>query len=883
MQHQFRRPRLLRLRIFLAFDPAASDNRVSALLRSDLTPMATTPCSDNAPEPKPAIESVWRAPLLPVAVLVTTGMVLDRRAAVPLGVSLTVTAAALFAWAVARLGKRTGLPLAYLAVAVGAFGAAYHHARRDLYSADDIGAFVATEPLPVRLRGVLDEEPIVEWQPPHAGLRTMVVEHPTTTTLRVTALCHNDDWKPASGRARLVVSAALEGLHAGDGVEVIGRLSAPHAATNPGEFDYAGRMRDQRIRAVIHASKTPAVVTRLDEGWRRSPTGWLAAVRGWGQRSLAESLPESTRGVATALLLGDGSTMTREDWEKYIQTGVIHVLAISGQHLSILAFFLGWTLRLLHVRPHRSAVIVAVGLFAYALLTGGQPPVLRAAVMVWTVCIALLLRRRIAYANLFVTAWLAAAVLNPADLFSFGCQMSFLCVAVMFWGTSPWLAARKVDPLEREAEKSDPWWRQRCRCLARIVAAQYLFSAAIWFAGTPLVAARGHVVSPVAVLLGPPVVLLTSVALVAGLVLLFVHALCWPLTPIFAMLVHGSLTSCEWLVRLGERLPGGYWYVSDIPEWWLWVSYLVLFCALLFKPLRQRWRWAAGAGTTWLVVGLLWLTVRPRTEELRCTFLAVGHGGCTVLETPDGRVLLYDAGAMTGPDVTRRQIAPFLWHRGIQRIDEVFLSHADLDHFNGLTLLLERFAVGQVSCTPSFAQKNIPGVAVTLAALERHGVPVRILRAGDGLAAGTVTLEVLHPPSTGPDGNENARSLVLLVRHAGHTLLLTGDLEGQGLQRVLGLPAQPVDVLMAPHHGSRAANVPALAEWARPRLVISCQGPPHWPSRGNNPYIERGVPVLGTWPHGAVTVRSRDAGLTVETFVTKQHLEWRRNAADQFP
>ncbi len=82
---------------------------------------------------------------------------------------------------------------------------------------------------------------------------------------------------------------------------------------------------------------------------------------------------------------------------------------------------------------------------------------------------------------------------------------------------------------------------------------------------------------------------------------------------------------------------------------------------------------------------------------MRCTFLAVGHGGCTVLEAPDGRTLLYDAGALGGPEGDRPPNLAFLWHRGISRIDEVFLSHADLDHFNGLPALLDRFAVGQVT------------------------------------------------------------------------------------------------------------------------------------------------------------------------------------------
>jgi competence protein ComEC len=235
-----------------------------------------------------------------------------------------------------------------------------------------------------------------------------------------------------------------------------------------------------------------------------------------------------------------------------------------------------------------------------------------------------------------------------------------------------------------------------------------------------------------------------------------------------------------------------------------------------------------------------------------------------VLETPDGRVLVYDAGALAGPDVTRRQIAPFLWHRGVRRIDEVFLSHADLDHFNGLPSLLERFTVGQVTLTPSFADKPTLGVHEALAAIERGGVRTRVLTAGD------LTIAVLHPPTAGPDGNENARSLVLEVRHAGHSILLTGDLEGPGLERVLGLPPHPVDVLMAPHHGSKVANTPALAAWCRPRLVVACLGPPPWPTKVAEVYEGRGATYLGTWPHGAVTLVSHRTGLVAETFRTGQ-------------
>jgi len=418
------------------------------------------------------------------------------------------------------------------------------------------------------------------------------------------------------------------------------------------------------------------------------------------------------------------------------------------------------------------------------------------------------------------------------------------------------------------------WW------LARQIFLSYLVTFAVWLAVAPLVAGRFHLVSPIAILIGPPVVFFTTIALLSGFLMLFAAAICEPLVPLCAWFVHTSLDLCDFLIHFGQRLPLAYWYVCDIPDWWLWGFYLGLLTWLTVQPLRQFRTLSCFAAFIWIIVGLVGFWLRPGTDEFRCTFLAVGHGGSTVLETPDGRVLLYDAGAMTGPDVTRRQIAPFLWQRGIHRVDEVFLSHADIDHFNGVNALAERFVIGQVTCTPTFAEKNIPGVKQTLNFLETKKIPIRIVRAGDRLSAGPVILEVLHPPARGPDGRENFRSLVLHVRYRENSLLLTGDLEGPGLERVLELPLPKVDVLMAPHHGSRAgdarelANRTSLAVQTQPRVIVSCQGLPKSAPNKPDPYVACGARFLGTWPHGAVSLRTTPAGLVVDTFKSRQQLEF---------
>jgi competence protein ComEC len=445
---------------------------------------------------------------------------------------------------------------------------------------------------------------------------------------------------------------------------------------------------------------------------------------------------------------------------------------------------------------------------------------------------------------------------------------------VLIWGVGRWLTPRELSPVEQLIEESRTLPGKVVRAGFRAVWVAFAVSLILGAVNSPLVLARQNVVSPVGVILGPPLVFLTSVALIAGFLLLLVAPLgTWPAWP-FAFVTRWSLAACEWLVRLAEDVPGAWVYAPGPTTWWLVGFYVGVAGVVLFDG---RWRlWFLAGLAAWVLGGLALPTERRDADELRVTFLAVGNGGCVVMETPDGRVLFYDAGTISGPDVTRRVIAPYLWSRGIRRIDEVFVSHADLDHYNGLAALMDRFPVGQVTLTPSFREKPTPGVGETLAAIDRHRVRLRIAKAGDRFEAGDVAIEVLHPPELGPAGNENARSMVLLVRHAGHTILLTGDLEGAGQSAVRHRELPPVDVMLAPHHGAVSANAPGrdkddrptpgvMAAWARPRFVVSSQGREPGGHLSES-YGAAGGVVWDTATSGAITVRSHPTGLIAESY-----------------
>jgi competence protein ComEC len=810
---------------------------------------------------------IWQAPLAPVALALTVGIILDRYVAIPLALSCSAALALLFAWATAR---RPLNPIAtvVLWLAIVAAGAALHQWYRDAIPANDIRLLATSEGQPVRLRGVVHSEPTHLLGILDDPLRTFPAKPSTRMAVAAGHVERQGDWLPVSGVSQVILGSKRDDLHVGDEVELVGRLVAPPGPANPGEFDYAEFLRDQGIGAILSVPDAPDAVNVRREGWPRSLFGWLAVLRSRAMKVLDEYLPEQQRGVAAALLLGDGSRMTGQAWEDYLRTGVIHVLAISGQHLVVLAGFLGIVTKALFLRRRLAVLVIALLLFGYALLTGGRPPVMRAAWMVVAYAGGILLRRPTLAANILALAWIGVALCNPTDVFNTGCQLSFLAVAVLIWGVAQ-LEEREPDPLQQLIDESRPWLTTQSLRLLGWLAWIYAINAAVWLAVTPLVAARYHLVSPVSLLIGPPMVLLSSLALLFGLGMFVAAPVFSPLAAALAWLTNWCLIACEALVNWASAWPGAYFFVPDVPHWWLAGFYLGVLAFLAVPWVQQRWRPSLLLGLGWASLGCVLVLWRPAPGEFRCTFLAVGHGGCTVLETPRGQVIVYDAGAIAGPDVSRRHIAPFLWNRGIRRIDEMIISHGDLDHFNGLPALLERFAVGRVTLTPTFADRTTPGVGFTLRAMERHGLKSRVMQWPDQWETDGIIFEALHPPARGPEGNENARSLVLALRYQELTVLLTGDLEGAGLERVLALSPRLVDVLMAPHHGSRTSNTKELAAWARPKLVVSCQGPPKSIAREANPYEAIGARWVSTWSQGAVTIRRDGGSFIAETFQTK--------------
>jgi len=647
----------------------------------------------------------------------------------------------------------------------------------------------------------------------------------------------------------------------GDRVEAFGWLAAPFPALNDGEFDYAERLRKQGVVALLQC-ETATSLSLLEAGSLWTPLrirdGLIEACR----KRLQKWMPLKEAGVAEAAVLGAKSSIRREDLEPWVNSGTLHLLVVSGWHVAVVAAAAWWMARFLIRSRRRRAIAALAAVWTYTVLTGCEAPAVRAAVFTSTMLFGVVLGRPMQPINSLAAGVLVLLVADPQQLFHTGAQLSVIAVMGLLL-----FPQKLVKPLPR----IDPDLGQPYPVAARMrhgVFMAFVASACAWAAAAPLVAHQFHLFSPasiwLSVILAP--ILIAAIGFSVAVLILADFAVAAP----FAWAAEGCVKFLNFVVANSEWLPGGFYFCSGPPLWW--VAGVVV---ALWLPFIVRARWTAGTlhgGTVaiWSLLGAFTWSMPARPGAASFHQLAVGHGNAGVLQTPDGRTFLFDCGSMTVPGVGERIIAPFLWRRNIQTIDAVFVSHADVDHFNGLPALLARFRVGAVFAPPQFARMDQPAVQVAADAMKRHRTPLQFVWAGDRMKADGVELEMLWPTVSAKGSSDNSNSLVIDARWQGRSILSTGDLSEDGLRTMLRTEPPPINVFVIPHHGGRSCNPPELAEWASPRLAIGSQ---HGKSGDTiSVYRDVGAFTARTDLDGAVTIHWKNGDLLMTTFHTKRHI-----------
>ncbi len=643
-------------------------------------------------------------------------------------------------------------------------------------------------------------------------------------------------------------------FHPGERWRLTVRLKRPHGSYNPNGFDFEAWALERDIRATGYLRKSPA--TRRLRGMVYRPGYVIERLREGVRDHFHDVLGDRPyEGVLRALAIGDESGIARSDWRVFQRTGVVHLMSISGLHVTMVsglffaaAYGLWRRLPRLALRlPARKAAVMigALGALGYALLAGFAVPTQRTVYMLAVIAAALWWGRNIGVPLVLCWALAIVTLLDPWAVLAPGFWLSFGAVALMVFAGS--------GRLQR------PHWLREAA----------LTQWAVTLGLTPLLLVlfqQVSVVSPFANAFAIPLVSLVVVPL----------ALLGAVVPVDGILLAAH-EIMSWVMRALQAmsaLPDAVWQQHAPPLWTVPLALLGMTWLLLPRGFPARWLGLPLGAPMFLL-----LPTAPAQDELRVAVLDVGQGLATVVQTAH-HTLLYDAGPRFSADSDSGNwiVVPYLRGVGIARLDGFIVSHDDNDHSGGAASVLDAVPVG-------WFMSSLPQGRELLAAAPQP----RLCFAGQRWQWDGVDFELLHPEWESYAGDaykDNYRSCVLKVTTHYGSLLLPADVERDAEIELLDArpAALTADVLVVPHHGSKTSSTADFVQQVHPALAIFTVG---YRNRFGHPkpevmdrYRDLGSRLYRSDNDGMVRLDFRPDGIAVQTWRRARPRYWLAESED---
>jgi competence protein ComEC len=665
-------------------------------------------------------------------------------------------------------------------------------------------------------------------------------------------------------------------------IRVTVRLHPPQRYLDPGVWSYADALQSRGIS--VESTADPATIQVLDATHTPAACRFAAAQR-WSsshlnhltQTPMIAHMPQMLRltsadtAMLSAMLFGDRTLLQRSVRTAFERTGSFHLFVVAGMHIALLLAAVFFCLQRLHAPRWIAAALAIAMTTVYAFMTGFGAPAQRALLMSSVYLLMRLLGRERHALNALGAATLGMLALRADVLTEAGFQMTVLAVFAIAGIAVP-LGERSLMPYARSLRdighvRHDPYLRPRLtqlrvslRWIGHALASRSIprtqttlvqrapslvARAALYVCELILITLTAEIVMalPMAIyfhratpfaapanLLALPMVGLLMACAIAT----FVASLLHPLLAVVpatctALLMHGVsfvISRLSALHGADVRMPAPY-LLGTIFAGALWCIAVVL--------LRRSPPWAGRIACGLVPLGLA-LVLWPRTptlhrDLLEFTAIDVGQGDSLLLASPQGQTMLIDAGGPTGSsapvdengfDVGEEVVSPYLWSRGLRRIDVAVLTHAHSDHIGGMSAVLRNFRPRELWLSIDFNEPRLQ--ALLQEAMQRH-IVIRRLHTGDSITWSGTHVQILSPsPNYQPRSTPtNDDSLVMRISYGLSSALAAGDAEHDSETAMLTNHVEPVTLLKVGHHGSNTSTSANLLAALHPSAaVISC-------------------------------------------------------------
>ncbi|MCD6026313.1 MAG: comEC [Solimicrobium sp.] len=657
-------------------------------------------------------------------------------------------------------------------------------------------------------------------------------------------------------------TALLTTLQPGERWRFTVRLRRPHGLANPYGFDYEVWMLEQGVNAT-GSVKSHESNQRLSH-FVFSFNNCIEWARGKLRERILNALPDQPYApVIVALVIGEQNAITQNDWKVFSRTGVSHLIAISGLHVTLVSgifaslmfylwrksFFTRYQLPL--ILPAQKVAVLS-GFFmalVYVALAGFGVPAQRTLIMAGVATLACLFNRISSVTNVLCLALGIVILVDPWAVLAPGFWLSFGAVGLLFYVSLGRSESKSVDYQNLASPKITSLKVKLYKHFQQASVAQYAITLGL-VPLTMLLFNQVSLISPIANAIAIPVVsfLVTPCALMGSLL---PAPLGTGILIVTNYVLHLLIIFLAWLSEFS-------WAIWQAPRPKIWM----LCCALLgtawcLAPKGWPLRWAGLLA--WLPLCLN-SSVYSKPNEFKVTAFDVGQGTAVLIETERHR-MLYDTGPVfsSQSDAGSSVIYPYLKMRGIQRLDGLMISHSDIDHAGGALTLMQQLPIKWISSSLKL-DSNLVQIAEQLST---HTTCL----AGQAWEWDGIQFEVLHPYSsmyTDAKSKPNSMSCTLKITNGRQSILLAGDIEAKQEYELIksNLKKLASTVLLVPHHGSGTSSTDEFLRSVNPKIAIFQLG---YHNRYHHPkpivwqrYSDFNITRFRTDQAGAITVNFGD-------------------------
>lgn len=641
----------------------------------------------------------------------------------------------------------------------------------------------------------------------------------------------------------------------GDVLKIKGRLEKPIGQKNFGEFDYELYLAREKVFTYINIWQEKDI-QKIGENDSNFLVSFSLSARDKIKEITKQTLPQPYSYLLIGMLLGEKSFIPPHLKEVFAEAGIMHILAVSGLHVGIIAMALLALLSMLNLPKKLKLLTLILILIMYASITGFRPSVLRATIMfILLIGGKLINRSRNLNISLFF-AGLLILLLNPLILYDAGFLLSFI-VTFFIINLSP--------ILQGLFSKIVVWIKN-----------PLAVSTAAWIGIFPLSAYFFTKVSIISIVSNILIIPLTVVAVILGFVTFFIGMASISLAGIVANINYLVLSLITLIAKSFSSLPFAFVYVAQPSILVIILYYLMVFFIIeLFyiKILSQKIKKKVALIVLSITLLIISVQIFYPTDNLKVNFINVGEGDCILIEAPNKINILIDGGGTPQGDfdVGSKIVVPYLRRKGINEIHLLILTHPHLDHLEGLLPVLKEFKVGMV--LDSGLLCDISAYKEFISLIQKKSIPYHKAKAGDNFVFSNnleiFLLNPLYDSDFYDESDFNNASIVVKLFYKNADFLFTGDIEVTAEKKLLVWQnILQSDILKVGHHGSITSTNLEFLDKVDPRIAIITVGKNHFghPSQKIIERLEDGnIQIYRTDEDGTIIIRTNGQEYWIRT------------------